>query len=128
MRTALKIWLAASFFLIFLLPACKKHRHEEVRIDILSPSQGATVSNPFLLHVKFSAEETIHDLSVEIKDLLKPGDPTVYLYSNHVHQKNFELRDSLFISVPEPRELHLKATAGEGQHVTSKTQTFFVTP
>lgn len=126
-----------SFSLLFLvtvvvlfLPACKKHKHEAAQINITvhSPLLGSTVTNPFLLHVDFSSEKEIHDISVQIKKLSVTGDSVAYQFSNHIHDTQFTLKDSLVIPVSVLSEMRLQINTGESGNASSVEGSFYLSP
>jgi len=119
--------------LTFLIPSesCKKEKHEdhEVSIKILSPSQGATVTNPFLLHINFNSDEEIHDIEVKIrKSNAGSSEPNAFEFSTHTHEKYFELKDSIFIPVSSLTTFELKAQAGEESHRSESKINFSIQP
>lgn len=122
----------ATFFVasIPLSTSCKKdkHKHEKVNITIHSPATGATVTNPFLLHVDFSSEEEIHDVAVVIKKVGAAGDPLAYQFFDHIHAKSFSLKDSLVIPVSGSTDMRLEVRAGEGEHENEAARSFTLVP
>lgn len=131
MKNSRSVLLAATFVATSLLvTSCKKHKHEheKVNITIQSPAAGASVSNPFLLHVDFSSEEEIHDVAVVIKKVGTAGDPIAYQFFDHIHAKTFTLKDSLVIPVSQSTEMRLEVKAGEGEHESEATRSFILLP
>lgn len=131
MRHTRFVLLATALMIPSLwVTSCKKHKHEheKVHITIHSPAAGASVSNPFLLHVDFSSEEEIHDVSVVIKKVGTGGDPIAYQFSDHLHTNNFSLKDSLVIPVSQSTEMRLEVKAGWGELESGATRSFILLP
>lgn len=124
MKNSLFVLLTLITFGLVTFSCKKDHKHAHVNIEILSPTDNITLSDPANtnINIKFSSEEDLHDIEVILinattGDSIAPFNPLEI----HQHVKNYEFNQSVDLSsYPAGTEFHLEAVACENHECTEK--------
>lgn len=111
----LGIWLCS------LLVAGCGDGGDTIRIDILSPIDGAAVPSAALVSVsvQFTAEDELHDIELDIKRA--SDDSLVYRFDQHTHQATFLLNEVIDLSMfPAGTTFRLEAVAALDEFATDE--------
>ena len=74
------------------------HDNSSLTIEIISPTEGSKVSNAsnVLFHVKFTADEELHEYKVEVTE--KGKSEKILDIKGHEHEKSHEVRETRDLS------------------------------
>lgn len=89
-----------------------EHENKNITIEIVSPASGSQVSDAssVLFHVKFSADEELHEYKVEVTE--KGKTEKILDIKGHEHEKTHEVKETRDLSsFPAGTEFELKASS-----------------
>jgi hypothetical protein len=128
-RLNLFTFLLLTGVVLSLTTGCDKDEHDNtsLTIEVISPTEGSKVSNAsnVLFHVKFTADEELHEYKVEVTE--KGKSEKILDIKGHEHEKSHELRETRDLSsYPDGTEFELKASSCY-DHDCEKTETRSIT-